>query len=165
MVAERTALINQLRAILLERGIVIPQGKCKLEQYLVTLMDEQDAQGLSPRMRMLIVDVRVQWQELDRRIGVFDREFAAFTKENEDARRLATIPGVGVMIASALIAAIGKGHLRARSRSGGVVGSGSSSIDDRRQADASRHQQARQQIFAQVADPRSAGGVASHRRA
>ena len=109
LVAERTALINQLRAILLERGIVIPQGKCKLEQYLVTLMDEQDAQGLSPRMRMLIVDVRVQWQELDRRIGVFDREFAAFTKDNEDARRLATIPGVGVMIASALIAAIGKG--------------------------------------------------------
>ena len=108
LVAERTALINQLRAILLERGIVIPQGKCKLEQYLVTLMDEQDAQGLSPRMRMLIVDVRVQWQELDRRIGVFDREFAAFTKENEDARRLATIPGVGVLIASALIAAIGK---------------------------------------------------------
>ena len=86
LVAERTALINQLRAILLERGIVIPQGKRKLEQYLVTLMDEQDAQGLSPRMRMLIVDVRVQWQELDRRIGVFDREFAAFTKDNEDAR-------------------------------------------------------------------------------
>lgn len=50
----------------------------------------------------------MQWQELDRRIGVLDREFAAFTKENEDARRLATIPGVGVMIASALIAAIGK---------------------------------------------------------
>lgn len=110
LVAERTALINQLRAILLERGIVIAQGKCKLEPYLVTLMDEQDAQGLSPRMRMLIVDVRVQWQELDRRIGVFDGEFAAFAKENEDARRLATIPGVGVMIASALIAAIGKGQ-------------------------------------------------------
>jgi transposase len=109
LVAERTALINQLRAILLERGIVIPQGKRKLEQYLVTLM-EQHAQGLSPRMRMLIVDVRVQWQERDRRIGVFDREFAAFTKDNEDARRLATIPGVGVMIASALIAAIGKGQ-------------------------------------------------------
>jgi transposase len=116
LVAERTALINQLRAILLERGIVIPQGKRKLEQYLVTLMDEQDAQGLSPRMRMLIVDVRVQWQELDRRIGVFDREFAAFTKENEDARRLATIPGVGVMIASALIAAIGKAEAFERGR-------------------------------------------------
>lgn len=46
--------------------------------------------------------------QLDRRIVVFDKEFAAFAKENQDARRLTTIPGVGVMIASALIAAIGK---------------------------------------------------------
>lgn len=59
-------------------------------------------------MRLLIADGRAQWRELDRRIAVFDAEFAAFTKENDDAKRLATIPGVGVMIASALIAAIGK---------------------------------------------------------
>jgi transposase len=58
-----------LGALLLERGIVIPQGKRKLEQYLVALMDEQDAQGLSPRMRMLIVDLRAQWQELDRHMA------------------------------------------------------------------------------------------------
>lgn len=108
LVAERTALINQLRAILLERGIVVPKGKRKLEHYLVGLMDEQDAKGLSPRMRMLIADARAQWLELDRRIAVFDKEFAAFAKEDEDARRLTTIPGVGVIIASALIAAIGK---------------------------------------------------------
>lgn len=108
LVAERTALINQLRAILLERGIVVPKGKHTLERYLVGLMDEQDANGLRPRMRMLIADVRAQWLELDRRIVVFDKEFTAFAKENQDARRLATIPGVGVMIASALIAAIGK---------------------------------------------------------
>src|SRR5271163_2045194 len=52
LVGERTALINQLRAILLERGIVAPQGKRKrkLEQFLVALMDEQDGPGLSPRM-------------------------------------------------------------------------------------------------------------------
>ena len=58
-------------------------------------------------MRTLVADVRVQWLELDRRIAVFDAEFTAFVKENEDARRLTTIPGVGVTIASALIAAIG----------------------------------------------------------
>lgn len=65
LVAERTALINQLRAILLERGIVIPQGKRKLEQYLVTLMDNQHAQGLSPRMRMLIVDAMAGTRSTD----------------------------------------------------------------------------------------------------
>jgi transposase len=107
LVGERTALINQVRAILLERGIVFPQGKRKLEQCLAILMDEQNGQGLSERMRMLVADARAQWLELDKRIAAFDAEFVAFVKENEDAHRLATIPGVGVMIASALIAAIG----------------------------------------------------------
>nr|CCD32082.1 Transposase, IS116/IS110/IS902 family protein [Methylocystis sp. SC2] len=108
LIGERTALINQARAILLERGIVVPKGKRHLEERLGVLLDEPDEQGLSGRMRRLIADVRVQWQELDKRIAVFDAEFAAFAKENEDARRLATIPGVGALIASALLAAIGK---------------------------------------------------------
>ena len=108
LVGERTALINQLRAILLERGIVVPQGKRNLERHLAVLLDGEEAPEMSPRMRLLIADGRAQWQELDRRIAVFDAEFAAFTKENEDAKRLATIPGVGVMIASALTSAIGK---------------------------------------------------------
>jgi transposase len=108
LVGERTALINQLRAVLLERGIVVPQGKRKFEQYLVVMMDERDGEGLSARMRMLVTDTCAQWRELDRRIGAFDAEFARWAKENEDARRLTTIPGVGVMTSTALIAAIGK---------------------------------------------------------
>jgi len=108
LVGERTALINQVRAILLERGVVVRQGKRALEQYLTSLTDEGgDVSGLSPRILTLVADARAQWLELDRRIAAFDAEFAAFVKENEDARRLATIPGVGVTIASALIAAIG----------------------------------------------------------
>ena len=55
---ERTALINQLRAILLERGLAVPQGKRKLEQYLVTLMDEHDGRDLSLRIRTLIAGTR-----------------------------------------------------------------------------------------------------------
>ena len=66
LVGERTALINQLRAILLDRGIVVPQAKRKLEQYLVVLMNEHGGEGLSARMRMLVADIRAQWQELDR---------------------------------------------------------------------------------------------------
>ena len=108
LVGERTALINQLRAILLERGIVVAKGKRNLEQFLVGFMSDPNGQGLSERMRLLVADARAQWQGLDKRIASFDAEFAAFAKENEDARRLTTIPGVGVMIASALIAAVGK---------------------------------------------------------
>ena len=51
LVGERTALINQLRAILLERGIVVPQGKRKLEHYLVMLMGEHQGGALTTRMR------------------------------------------------------------------------------------------------------------------
>jgi transposase len=108
LVGERTALINQVRAILLERGIIVPQGKRKLEQHLRFVMDAQQAPQLSPRMRLLVADVRAQWRDLDRRIAAFDAEIAAFVKENEDARRLVSIPGVGVLIASALTAAVGK---------------------------------------------------------
>jgi transposase len=99
LVAERTALINQLRAILLERGIIVPQGRRKLEDELSMLMNEQRGAGVSPRLLRLVEDMRTEWRELDRRITVFDKEFAAFAKENQDARRLATIPGVGVTIA------------------------------------------------------------------
>jgi transposase len=56
----------------------------------------------------LIADVRAQWLDLDRRIAGFDAEFVAFAKLDEDARRLATIPGIGVLNAKALTAAIGK---------------------------------------------------------
>ena len=108
LIGERTALIDRAPAILLERGIVVPKGKRHLEEKLGVLLDEPDRARARGRMRELIADVRVQWRELDKRIAVFDAEFAAFAKENEDARQLATIPGVGALIASALIAAIGK---------------------------------------------------------
>jgi transposase len=116
LVGERTALINQLRAILLERGLIAPQGKHKLEQYLVALMDEHEGRGLSPRMRTLVADMRTQWRELDGRIAAFDAEFVSWARENVDARRLASIPGVGVMIATALVAAIGRAESFARGR-------------------------------------------------
>ena len=103
LVGERTALINQLRAILLERGMVAPQGKRKLEQFLGVLMDEQGGAGLSLRMIALVGDARAQWAELDRRISAFDAEFVRWVKENEEARRPTTIPGVGPIVASALV--------------------------------------------------------------
>jgi transposase len=59
---------------------------------------------------MLVTDARAQWLDLDRRIAAFDAEFVAFAKQDEDARRLATIPGIGALNATALAAAIGKGQ-------------------------------------------------------
>ena len=116
LVGERTALINPLRAILLERGMVAPQGKRKLEPFLIALMDEQGGAGLSLRMIVLVGDARAQWAELDRRISAFDAEFVRWVKENEEARRLTTIPGVGPIVASALVAAVGRAESFDRGR-------------------------------------------------
>ena len=60
-------------------------------------------------MRRLIEDMRAEWRELDRRIAAFDNEFAAHARSDPAARRLATIPGIGVLNATALVAAIGNG--------------------------------------------------------
>jgi transposase len=116
LVGERTALINQLRAVLLERGITIPQGRRKLEQHLTTMFGEGGVGTLSPRMHTLIEDMRAEWAELDRRITAFDDELAARARTDEAARRLATIPGIGVLNATALVAAIGSGAAFARGR-------------------------------------------------
>jgi transposase len=113
LVGERTALINQLRAVLLERGITVAQGRRKLERHLAGL---NGPEGLSQRMRVLIEDMRLQWSELDRRIAELDKELAEWVRNEEAARRLMTIPGIGVLNATALIAAIGQGESFARGR-------------------------------------------------
>ena len=116
LVGERTALINQLRAILLERGMTVPQGRRKLEQYLAAMSDAGDDTSLSLRMRRLIDDMRAEWLELDRRIAALDNEFAACARSDAHARRLATIPGIGVLNATALVAAVGTACTFARGR-------------------------------------------------
>jgi transposase len=115
LVAERTALINQLRAVLMERGIFIPQGRRKLNQSLAAIL-QGDETALSPRVQVLINDMRSEWDDLDRRICAFDNEFAVRAREDEGARRLTTIPGIGVLNATALVAAIGDGQSFARGR-------------------------------------------------
>jgi transposase len=166
LVGERTALINQLRAILLERGMVAPQGKRKLEQFLSVLMDEQGGASLSPRMVLLVEDARAQWAELDRRIAAFDAEFVRWAKENEEAGRLTTIPGFGPIIASALVAAVGRAESFNHGRDlAAWLGLVPRQFTTGGQAEAARNQQARQQVSAQTIDSRGARRVAPYRRA
>jgi transposase len=115
LVGERTALLNQIRAVLLERGITIVQGRRKLELQLAVVLESKERQ-LSPRVRALLEDMRAEWRELDRRIEAFDNEFAALAKTDAVARRLVSIPGIGVLNATALVAAIGNGATFARGR-------------------------------------------------
>jgi transposase len=116
LVGQRTALMNQVRSILLERGIVVPQGRRSLLNALGELSAESDGDGVGPRVRLLLDDMLDQWRGLDRRIAALDDEFAGMARNDPAARRLATIPGVGVLNATALVAAIGDGRTFSRGR-------------------------------------------------
>jgi len=115
LVGQRTALINQLRSLLLERGITVAQGRRKLQDALAELLTGEAA-VVSPRIKHLLEDMREQWRLLDQRIAAFDDEFAEMARSDPAARRLATIPGIGVLNATALVAAIGTGETFARGR-------------------------------------------------
>ena len=113
LVGERTALINQLRAILLERGLVAPQGKRKLEQFLAVVMDEHAGAGFSPRMILLVADARANGPSSTGG-SRFRRGVRPLAKENEcpaadDDPRFA-------IVASALVASVGRAEAFDRGR-------------------------------------------------
>jgi transposase len=107
LVNSRTRLINQLRAILLERGITVAKGRRALGLALGDLLGAEGS-GLSPRVRELVEEMRCEWAELDARIAALDREFVETARTSAPARRLATIPGIGALNATALTAAVGE---------------------------------------------------------
>src|SRR3954464_15342830 len=116
LVGQRTSLMNQVRSLLLERGMVVPQGRRSLLDALASVSADGDASGLGQRIRLLLDDMLDQWRALDSRIAALDDEFAEIARRDPAARRLATIPGVGVMNATALVAAIGDGRAFSRGR-------------------------------------------------
>jgi transposase len=74
LVSERTALINQLRAFLLERGIIVPKGRRKLDLQLQELLATEPT-SLSSRLRVLIGEMQGQWRDLDRRSWLLTPSF------------------------------------------------------------------------------------------
>src|SRR5829696_4645002 len=116
LVGQRTSLTNQIRSILLERGIVVPQGRRSLLEALVVLSSEPDGRRVGTRVQRLLDDMLDQWRALDARIKALDDEFAEMARNDPAARRLATIPGIGVLNATALVAAIGDGRTFSRGR-------------------------------------------------
>ena len=115
LVSARTRLTNQLRAVLLERGVILPKRRAPLRQRLDELMGAGEL-GISARALRLLEDLRDEWASLDRRVKAYDDELATLTREDDQARRLATIPGIGVINATALLAAVGDGSAFSKGR-------------------------------------------------
>jgi len=115
MVGTRTRLISQMRAFCLEYGIAIHQGPGKFKQSLPQIVDNP-ANDLTPMMRRLLGDLFVDLQSLEQRLLEVSREIEANAANQDAARRLMSIPGVGPLTATALLAALGEGLQFKRAR-------------------------------------------------
>lgn len=106
LVRARTTLINQMRAILLERGTIIPQGRRQFEKAFEALLADAGFMA-GNRVRRLLLELRKEWIDLDRRIDALDQEFLALARKGATTRRLTSIPGIGALNATALVAVVG----------------------------------------------------------
>jgi transposase len=108
LVGQRTGLINQIRGFLIERGITVRQGVLPLRKALPDILSS-NAEVLSPRMVSLIADLAQDWRRLDERIETVSTEIEALARQDESCQRLMSVPGVGPIISSAVVAAVGNG--------------------------------------------------------
>lgn len=110
LVNERTAVINQIRGFLIEYGLPVKVGRASLRRDLPGILENAE-NGLSPRMRQLIVALREHWHALEEQIAQHTHDIELVAKRNDDCRRLVTVPGIGPLGATALIAAVGNGAM------------------------------------------------------
>ena len=108
LVTRRTAVINQIRGFLLERGITFGRGPAQLRNQMASLLEDAD-NALTPRMRILLERLWAEWKQLEGDIAVAAEEIERIAREDAGCRRLREIPGVGPLVATATIAAIGNG--------------------------------------------------------
>ena len=119
LVSQRTAVINQIRAFLLERGIAVRQRLRSLRQALPEIL-AQRTDVLTPRMTHMIEGLMQDWQHMDERIDAVTGEIEALVAADEACQRLMSVPGVGPIIASAMVASIGNGAAFGRGRDFGA---------------------------------------------
>jgi len=119
LVSQRTGIINQIRAFLLERGVAVRQGLRFLRAELpIILATRSDV--LSPRMVRVIEELAGDWRRVDERIDGLSQEIEALARQDPACERLMTVPGIGPIISSAMVAAIGNGAVFTEGRDFGA---------------------------------------------
>jgi transposase len=104
-ITQRAATVNQMRALLLENGITIPTGRALFARRLRAILKDAD-NGLSTRLRALLDKLRHCWRTLDSEIQEMTDLVNEQAKKSELCVRASTVPGVGPIVSTVLIAAV-----------------------------------------------------------
>lgn len=107
-IKQRTAQTNQIRGLLAEYGVIIPLGIASVRRRLPEILEDAE-NGLTPLCRELLSDLYDQLVLLDQRVKRYDNKLKAAMKDSDAYHRLQTIPGVGPLIASALLMTVSDG--------------------------------------------------------
>ena len=105
LVRQRTMLANALRAHLAEFGVIAPQGLRNISKLIAIIRDENDAR-LPDLARQVLQVLATQMEQLEGAIAALEQQLMAWHKSNPVSQRLATIPGIGPIIATAIAAAV-----------------------------------------------------------
>ncbi len=116
-----------MRAILLERGVIFPAGRRRFEHEFDRMLSECNETS-APRMQHLIGGLRAEWKEPDAKIGALNDEFVQLARNDAATHRLTSIPGIGVLNATALVTAVGDASSFAKARDLGSSGYRSAAI-------------------------------------
>src|SRR5680860_550725 len=119
LVSRRTATINQIRAFLIEQGITVRTGAHALRNSLFAILENRKEE-ISPRMNDIIICLHEDWLWLDKRINNIAGEIEIISKREDNCQRLMSVPGIGPMISTAMVAAIGTGEAFERGRDFGA---------------------------------------------
>jgi transposase len=106
-IAERTALGNRIRGMLLEYGIIVAKNLAHLRQGLPRILEDAENE-LSEISRGMFLELYEELRRLDERVLSYDKQIRALFLQNERAQRISKIPGVGPMTATAVVAAVGE---------------------------------------------------------
>jgi len=107
VVERRTAQVNQIRGLLLEYGIEMPQGRAAVGRGLAEILEDA-AKGLSDRFRAELRGLAEALRHLDERVAYYDAQIETIAHRHPQAQALMTIPGLGAKGATALVAAVGE---------------------------------------------------------
>jgi transposase len=122
LISRRTAVINQLRAFLLERGMVFAQTPAKLKAAMADILENAEA-DLTPMMRNLIDMLWSEWKTVEQQVLELTTQLERISVADAGCTRIRQIPGIGPIVATAIVAAIGNGAAFRKGSSASYPGS------------------------------------------